>query len=74
LSFRNQEFRDVSADDDFEIESPCVSQCGLDPVTGTCSGCGRTIEEIRNWKLSSNAEKLEILNAMARRRAQAAAG
>ncbi|NFV80851.1 DUF1289 domain-containing protein [Magnetospirillum aberrantis SpK] len=56
------------------MESPCVSQCGLDPVTGTCSGCGRTIEEIRNWKLSSNAEKLEILNAMARRRAQAAAG
>lgn len=62
------------ADSDYEIESPCVSQCGLDAETDICNGCGRTIDEIRAWKLASNAEKLDILNAMARRRAQAAAG
>ena len=59
-------------DADFEVESPCVSQCGLDPETNMCNGCGRTIDEIRAWKLASNAEKLAILNAMARRRAEQA--
>ncbi len=59
-------------DVDFEVESPCVSQCGLDPETNMCNGCGRTLDEIRAWKLASNAEKLAILNAMARRRAEQA--
>lgn len=58
--------------DDFEIESPCVSQCSLDAETGMCKGCGRTVDEIRAWKLASNAEKIAILNAMARRRAEQA--
>lgn len=57
----------------FEIESPCVSQCGLGP-DNICTGCGRTLDEIRAWKLADDAEKLAILNAMAQRRAQAAAG
>lgn len=64
----------ADADDDFEVESPCVSQCGLDPETNVCNGCGRTLDEIRAWKLASNREKLDILNAMARRRAELAAG
>lgn len=64
----------ADADDDFEVETPCVSQCGLDPETSICTGCGRTLEEIRAWKLASNREKLNILNAMARRRAEQAGG
>lgn len=56
----------------FEIESPCVSQCGLDQETGICNGCGRTIDEIRAWKLADDGEKIAILNALARRRAEAA--
>lgn len=55
----------------FEIESPCVSQCGLDSEN-VCTGCGRTLDEIRAWKLADDTEKLAILNAMARRRAEAA--
>lgn len=57
-----------------EIESPCVSQCSLDSETDTCLGCGRTIDEIRAWKLADDDGKIAILNAMARRRAAAAAG
>lgn len=64
----------ADADDDFEVESPCVSQCGLDPETNICNGCGRTLDEIRAWKLANNREKLNILNAMARRRAEQAGG
>ncbi|HTH15217.1 MAG TPA: DUF1289 domain-containing protein [Magnetospirillum sp.] len=54
-----------------EIESPCVSQCGLDEK-GICQGCGRSVDEIRAWKLADDAEKIAILNSAARRRAEAA--
>jgi predicted Fe-S protein YdhL (DUF1289 family) len=54
-----------------EIESPCQSLCQLD-AGGVCTGCGRTLDEIRAWKLADNQGKLDILNAMARRRAEAA--
>lgn len=57
----------------FEIESPCVSQCGLNE-NNICTGCGRTLDEIRAWKLADDGEKIAILNALARRRADAAAG
>lgn len=65
VSFESAEF--------VEIESPCVSQCGLDPETNICTGCGRTVDEIRAWKLADNSEKLAILTAMAQRRAERAA-
>lgn len=58
----------------FEIESPCVSQCSVDHETNMCTGCGRTIDEIRAWKLADDDGKLAILAALARRRAEAAAG
>ena len=32
------------------IISPCISICKTDPVTGYCYGCGRSIEDKRNWK------------------------
>ncbi|MGE5518074.1 MAG: DUF1289 domain-containing protein [Bacteroidota bacterium] len=56
-----------------EIESPCISMCSLDLDTNSCPSCGRTLDEIKAWKLASDAEKLDILAAMARRRAEAAA-
>ncbi|MCR6629075.1 MAG: DUF1289 domain-containing protein [Magnetospirillum sp.] len=55
-----------------EIESPCISLCRMDAETGTCEGCGRTLDEIRAWKLADDDGKLAILAAMARRRALAA--
>jgi predicted Fe-S protein YdhL (DUF1289 family) len=54
-----------------EIESPCQSLCQLD-ADGVCTGCGRTLDEIRAWKLADDQGKLDILAAMASRRAQAA--
>lgn len=43
------------------IESPCISLCHIDHETGLCEGCGRSIEEIRAWKLAEDGEKAEIL-------------
>ncbi len=50
------------------IDSPCISLCRIDPETGTCEGCGRTLDEIRSWKAAEDDEKAEILERVAERR------
>jgi predicted Fe-S protein YdhL (DUF1289 family) len=50
------------------IDSPCISLCQIDPETGTCEGCGRTLDEIRAWKLAEDGEKAQILERVAGRR------
>ena len=37
-------------------ESPCVKTCKLDPVTGRCIGCDRTIEDIQDYGLKHRPE------------------
>ena len=39
------------------IVSPCISICKTDPSTGYCYGCGRTIEEKKNWKLTETTDQ-----------------
>jgi uncharacterized protein len=41
-------------------KSPCKNVCELDPNTGLCLGCKRTIEEINNWNLKDDKEKIII--------------
>jgi predicted Fe-S protein YdhL (DUF1289 family) len=43
------------------MESPCVKICVFDPVSGRCSGCGRTLEEIAEWANLSDAERRRIM-------------
>ncbi|PMR70418.1 DUF1289 domain-containing protein [Halomonas heilongjiangensis] len=42
-----------------KIESPCVSVCQLSG--GLCTGCGRTVEEIRHWKAMKRPEKMKTV-------------
>jgi uncharacterized protein len=48
--------------------SPCIGVCLVDPATGHCRGCLRSIAEITNWYAASPAEKRAILAALAGRR------
>ncbi len=41
------------------IPSPCNSICVLD--VDTCTGCGRTLEEIVSWPLLNENEKRKIV-------------
>lgn len=41
--------------------SPCIKVCTLDPVSGLCSGCGRTLAEIERWPRMSDAERLQVM-------------
>jgi predicted Fe-S protein YdhL (DUF1289 family) len=42
------------------IPSPCDSTCRIDAVTGWCQGCKRTLGEIADWPMLSNADKRRL--------------
>ncbi len=50
------------------IASPCINICKMDPRSGLCSGCFRTIDEITVWAQADDARRVSILAAVARRR------
>lgn len=55
-----------------QVASPCVNICQLNPETGYCIGCLRTLEEIADWLEMTNEEKLQVLNQLEERRKAAA--
>ncbi len=55
------------------VPSPCLGICIVDPATRRCRGCLRTVDEITRWYEASQAEKRDLLAALAARRAAAAA-
>jgi len=42
------------------VPSPCVGICKMDPVSGWCTGCFRTLEELRGWGQAPDATKLAV--------------
>ena len=55
-----------------QVASPCVNICQLNPETGYCIGCMRTIDEIGDWLEMTNEEKRQVLNKLEKRRKAAA--
>ena len=53
------------------IASPCVNLCRMDPRSGYCQGCFRTLAEIAAWSAAPDDEKLAILDRVAERAAAA---
>jgi predicted Fe-S protein YdhL (DUF1289 family) len=47
--------------------SPCVAVCLIDPATGYCRGCWRTIQEIAGWLGMGADEKRRVLADLPRR-------
>jgi predicted Fe-S protein YdhL (DUF1289 family) len=39
----------------------------MDPGTGTCLGCRRTLNEIARWGMMADAERAQVLAALAGR-------
>jgi predicted Fe-S protein YdhL (DUF1289 family) len=54
--------------DSASVASPCTNVCIIDPVTGLCGGCFRTLEEISGWIDFSATEKLTVIAALVARR------
>jgi uncharacterized protein len=50
------------------VDSPCINVCSMDPDSGLCAGCFRTLAEIGAWSSLDDARRLTILAAVTRRR------
>lgn len=51
-----------------DVPSPCTAVCRIDPVSGWCEGCQRTLQEIAGWGSMPPARKREVLAAIELRR------
>lgn len=51
------------------VASPCNSVCRMDPASGFCEGCLRTIDEIACWGTMSEEQRRAVLDELQRRRA-----
>jgi len=51
------------------IVSPCTKVCTIDPRSGLCLGCGRTLDEIGRWMSLSESERNRIMTELPQRRA-----
>jgi len=50
------------------LRSPCVSVCRMEPDTGYCAGCHRTIDEIADWGMMSDERKRSVWQQIRLRR------
>jgi uncharacterized protein len=48
--------------------SPCISVCRMDPASGLCTGCYRTLDEIAQWGGASAAWKRTVWAQIRQRR------
>ncbi len=52
----------------FDLPSPCISVCEIDPETRYCRGCLRTSQEIASWRDLDFEARLEMLDRLRDRR------
>ena len=52
----------------FDLPSPCVSVCEIDPATRFCRGCLRTAGEIASWRDLDYDARLDLLETLRGRR------
>lgn len=57
------------ATDKGNAPSPCISICTMNPQTGLCEGCFRTIDEIAQWSTASEEKKRVVWVEIKRRQA-----
>jgi uncharacterized protein len=46
------------------ISSPCIQVCVINPASGICAGCGRTLDEIARWGGMSEVQRLDIMRGL----------
>lgn len=53
------------------MQSPCVDICTMDPASGLCVGCGRTLDEIAGWAAMADSDRRRIMAGLDERRRRA---
>lgn len=49
------------------IISPCEKICIVDPASGLCRGCGRSLGEIERWTAYSDDERERVMSELPQR-------
>lgn len=49
---------------DDTVPSPCISLCQVDKQQARCAGCGRTLAEIRDWRIMTADQKRAVLDRL----------
>jgi uncharacterized protein len=49
------------------METPCEKICILDPPSGLCRGCGRSLAEIGRWTTYSDGERVRVMAELPKR-------
>ncbi|HUE18168.1 MAG TPA: DUF1289 domain-containing protein [Stellaceae bacterium] len=57
----------MDGDDDRPVASPCIRRCSLDPISGFCRSCWRSLDEIVAWPSLDSAAKQRILGLLPQR-------
>jgi uncharacterized protein len=52
------------------VQTPCIKVCTLDPASGLCLGCGRSLDEIARWSALDDGERGRIMAALPQRLAR----
>ena len=47
--------------------SPCVQICTYEPSLGMCSGCGRTLAEVRGWFEMTDEQRQAVMDQLPER-------
>ena len=46
------------------VPSPCTRVCVIDPVSGLCRGCRRSLDEIAAWGRLDQAARRRVLDQL----------
>lgn len=65
LGMRARQVLAAGAQDD--VPSPCQSVCRMDPDTGWCEGCLRTLDEIAAWSRLGDEDRRGVWREIALR-------
>jgi predicted Fe-S protein YdhL (DUF1289 family) len=49
--------------------TPCVKICVVDPLSGLCIGCGRTVAEISLWPEMTDEQRRAVMSDLSARTA-----
>ena len=47
--------------------TPCIKVCVVDPLSGLCIGCGRSLDEIARWSDFATAKRAQIMAQLPQR-------
>ena len=60
IAERARAVRGLGADSAGALPSPCISVCRMDPASGLCQGCLRTIDEIVAWGSLDDSDRRAV--------------